>query len=143
MDPGTKRFAVWATDSDGHRADTTASTEIVGPPSQLKVSTKCFGPVHPGQDLSTACLVWVEDVNYPQERRFDVWADLRIFGQPAESQALEACPGCSGPPGYNITLHVPAGITRGVKTFAVWAGPLYAGPNTHGADATASIEIVP
>ena len=144
MNPGAKRFAVWATDSDGHRADTTASMEIVGPPSQLSLSTKCFGPVHPGQDLPTACIVSVEDVNYPQERRFDVWADLRIFGQPAEVQAFEACPACSGPPwAYVIKLHVPASITPGVKTFAVWAGPLYAGPNTHGADTTASIEIVP
>jgi hypothetical protein len=81
-------------------------------------------------------------VNYPQERRFDVWADLRIFGQPAEVQAIEACPDCSGPSYYDITLHVPTSMTPGIKTFAVWAGPLYAGPNAHGADATASISIV-
>jgi hypothetical protein len=144
MTPGVKTFAVWATDSDGHRTDTTASMEVVGPPSQLSISTHCYGPIHLGQALPTTCSVFVEDVNYPQEQRFDVWADLRIFGQPAEVQAVPACSGCSGGPpwGYVIELHIPANITPGVKTFAVWAGTIYAGPNEHRADTTASIEIL-
>jgi hypothetical protein len=100
-----------------------------------------MGPAHPGQDLPVACIVSVQDVNYPQEGSFDVWADLRIFGQPAEVQAIRACSGCSGPPWtYNLALHVPANMTPGVKTFAVWA--TNASAKEHRADTTASLEIV-
>jgi hypothetical protein len=141
MTPGVKTFAVWAIDLEGHRADTSASIEVAGPPSQLNISSRCFGPVHPGQDLPVACIVSVQDVNYPQENSFDVWADLRIFGQPAQVQAIRACSGCSGSPwAYVVALHVPANMTPGVKTFAVWVG----GSGTeHRADTTASLEVVP
>lgn len=140
MTPGLKTFPVSVTDDQGRRADTTGTLEIAGPPSQLRISTRCLGPVHPGQDVPVACFVSVEDVNYPEDQLFYVWADLRVFGAPAEVEASRACSGCSGPPWtYNFGLRVPANMTPGVKTFAVWATG--AGAKEHMADTTASIEI--
>jgi hypothetical protein len=138
MSPGLKTFPVWVTDDQGRRADTAGTVEIVGPPSQLRISTRCLlGPVHPGQDV--ACFVSVEDVNYPQEQFFYVWADLRIFGEPAEVQASRPCSGCGPPFAHNFDLHLPANMSPGVKTFAVWATGF--GGMEHLADTTASIEI--
>src|SRR5262249_57118152 len=82
MTPGVKTFAVWAIYADGSRAETTASIELAGPPSQVAVSAKCSGPVHPGQDGPVTSTVFVQDLNYPQEQRFHVRADLRIFAGP-------------------------------------------------------------
>jgi hypothetical protein len=139
MTPGLKTFPVWVTDDQGRRADTTASIEIVSPPTQLRISTKCrLGPVPPGQD-PVACAVSVEDVNYPKEQFFYVWADLHIFGEPAEVQASRPCSGCGPPFWYNFDLRVPGNMTPGVKTFAVWVTGF--GAKEHLADATASIEV--
>ena len=79
----------------------------------------------------------VADANYPQDTRFGVWADLQVFGGPAEVQGV---PINGGSPS-TIQVHVPATMTPGVKTFAVWASNVYAA-NAHGVDTTASIEII-
>jgi hypothetical protein len=136
MSPGVKTFAIWAIDRQGHRADSTASIEVAGPPSQLTISSRCVGPVQPGQE-SVVCVVSVQDTNYPQENSFSVWADLRIFGQPAEVLANRPCSGCGPPWTYDFALHVPANMTPGVKTFAVWVTSGAA----HRADTTASLTV--
>jgi hypothetical protein len=105
--------------------------------SQLSVSTKCLGPFRPGDYAGLACVAFVSDTRQRAADTLDVRADLRIFGGHAE-QALPKCPACGDPPTFDLDLHVPADITPGVKTFAVWV------TDAQGrADTTATVEIVP
>jgi hypothetical protein len=70
-----------------------------------------------------------------------VKADLHIFGGPADPPfGFPECPACGGQPWtFDIDLHIPADMTPGVKTFAVWVTNSV---NGHRADTTATIEVV-
>ena len=107
-------------------------------PTPLGMSTKCLGPFRPGDYSALACFLFVQDATGPTSTNISTFADLRMFGGPAEL-AIPKCPACGGPPWtFDLDVHVPADISPGVKTFPIWATDAQ-GRRT---DTTASIEIV-
>jgi len=97
------------------------------PPAPLQISVICYGPYRPG-DIA-AC--FIETTRGP-------FADLSTFGGPAE-YSIPPCPACGGPPWtYDLPVRVPADMTPGVKTIAIWATDAQG----HRVNATASIGIV-
>ena len=115
---------------------TQPTTSASPPPAQLGISTRCLEPFHPGQ--SGLCVAEVWDATRPQENNFQVGADLRIFGGPANA-GFPRCPACGGPPWtWDLDVRIPSDSTPGVKTFAVWATD----PAGRRVDTTASLQIV-
>jgi hypothetical protein len=107
-------------------------------PSQLSISTRCFGPLRTGAYYGLACVAQVSETIPPRTTTYAVQADLRIFGGPAEVR-FPQCPACGGPPWtFDIDLRIPADTAPGVKTFPVWATDA----DGRRADTTAAIEIV-
>jgi hypothetical protein len=107
-------------------------------PSQLSISTRCFGPFRTGAYYGLACVAEVSDTNPPRIATYAVQADLRVFGAPAEV-GFPRCPACGGPPWtFDIDLHVPADMTPGTKTFLVWVTDA----EGRRAETTAAVEIV-
>ena len=127
----------------GPSASMPAVPTVPGPvSSRLSISARCE-PVAAGAYSGLACVATVSDTNAPSNYSYRVQADLRFFGGPAEaptsSFGFPKCPACGGPPwAYDIDLRVPADMTPGVKTFAVWVND----GEGHRADTTAAIEIV-
>ena len=107
-------------------------------PSQLSVSTRCFGPLRTGAYYGLACVAEVSETTPPRITTYGVQADLRIFGGPADVR-FPQCPACGGAPvTFDIDLRIPADMAPGVKTFPVWATDA----DGRRADTTAAIEIV-
>ena len=105
------------------------------PAGQGSVSTKCGGPVHPGEYAGLVCVVTVQEkANNPVQ---GVYADRSLFGGRAQV-GVPKCPACGGPPWtFDLDLPIPGNMAPGVKTFAVWA--IYAYGSR--VDTTTSIEI--
>jgi hypothetical protein len=99
---------------------TPAPTVTVPVPTPITISTRCFGPFHPG-DYVLACFVSVEEAASPPSSGVRAFADLRMFGGRAESGIVE-CVACGPPPRvFDMDVHIPADMPPGAKTFAVWA----------------------
>lgn len=141
-------FSIAFITSCGGRSGPSASIPTASPTapspssSQLSISARC-GPLPAGAYYGLACVATVSDTNAPSNYSYRVQADLRIFGgsaeAPSSSFGFPKCPACGGPPWtYDIDLRVPADMTPGVKTFAVWVMD----GEGHRADTTATIEIV-
>jgi hypothetical protein len=139
-------FAMGVVVSCGGHSGPSASTPAAPPTaptpssSQLGISVGC-GPLRTGTYYGLACIAMVSDTNAPSNYSYRVQADLRIFGGSAEAPpfGFPKCPACGGPPWtYDMDLRVPADMTPGVKTFAVWV----IDGEGHRADTTATVEIV-
>src|SRR4051794_10217805 len=128
--------------SCGSPSGPSVSVPIASPktstPSQLTVSTRCFGPLRTGASYGLACVAEVSDTAAAPTSTYSVQADLGIFGGAAQVE-IPRCRACGGPPWtFDIDLQIPADITPGVKRFAVWV------TDTGGrrADTTAVVTIV-
>ena len=107
-------------------------------PAALAVSASCLGPFRPGDYAALACFVFVQDAADPPSTNTSAYADLRVFGGPADL-TIPSCPACGGPPWtFDLDIRIPADISPGVKSFPVWATDAQ-GRN---AGSTASIQIV-
>ena len=108
------------------------------PAVMLTVSARCLGPFRPADYAPLACLVAVADPTNAGRNNFQAFADLRLFGGTAAS-AIAPCPAC-GSPGktFDLDLHVPAAMTPGSKTFAIWATDA----NGQRAETSAVLDIV-
>jgi hypothetical protein len=98
---------------------TPAPTTTVSVPTSITVSTRCFGPFHPGDYVPLACVVEVVEGASPPSADLHAFADLRMFGGLAQSGIVE-CPACGGWI-FDLDLHIPPDMSPGEKTFAVWA----------------------
>jgi hypothetical protein len=100
----------------------------------ISISTRCFGPFHPGDIASAACFVDVQGGASPSVRAF---ADLRMFRGRAESELVE-CPACGPPPWqFDVDVRIPPDMSPGPKTFHVWATDAQG----RRADTTATFEV--
>ena len=131
-------YAVSCGQPSGPSVSTPAVIPTSPTPSQLSVSTRCFGPFRSGTYYGLACVAEVSDTTPPRITSYGVQADLRLFGGPAAVR-FPQCPACGGPPWtFDIDLRIPADMAPGVKTFPVWATD----GDGRRADTTAAIEIV-
>lgn len=106
------------------------------PTVALGVSARCFGPFRPGEQVSLACVVFVQEATGPASTGIGVHADLSQFGGPADALPVK-CPACGDPLTYDLDLRVPADMAPGAKVFAIWATDAQG----RRADGSASIEI--
>ena len=115
------------------------TVQPTSPPAvTLTVSARCLGPFRPADYAPLACLVVAEDPTNAGRNNFQAFADLRLFGGSAAS-AIAPCPAC-GSPGktFDLDLHVPAAMSPGSKTFAIWATDA----NGRRAETSAVLDIV-
>ena len=136
-EPGLKTFAVWATDTEGRRAETAVSVEITPNPAPtlIVVDSKCAGPYHPG-DLGFCVVLFVEGAS-PLSTGVRAFADLHLFGRSA-AVGIPPCTGCGGGT-FDLDVRIPADMSPGVKTFPVWVTDAQ-GRRT---DATVTLEVIP
>ena len=86
-------------------------------PAPIMMSTRCFGPFHPGDTAPAACFVDVDGGVSPPVRAF---ADLRAFGGRADS-VLVQCPACGPPPWeFDLDVRIPADMPLGLQRVPVW-----------------------
>lgn len=121
--PGERTLAVWATDAEGRRADAAVAIDITpnSGPTPMRVSARCGGPFRAGDYVPLACVVLVEPGASPSSSGIRAFADLRMFGGPADS-GIVRCPACGLPPYvFDLDVRIPSDMSPGEKTFAVWA----------------------
>ena len=106
------------------------------PAARMTVTAKC-GAVRAGEYAPLACVLLVTPATRPASPGVRAFADLSMFGGQSQTH-VAMCVACGGPPiTFDMDLRVPANVTPGVKTFAIWTTDA----EGRRAEATATLEI--